>query len=116
MPPLGTYKGRDVIQTGVAIRNAGDGLSQALGIEPRDFAFGETVYVVLECVMDGDDYVPIKDTETLKLVTVLKAGRATIIDAAAVKKALDDQEDRITKAREKAAGVERLPLDPADEE
>lgn len=106
---LGTYKGRDVIQSAVKVTNAGDGLSKSLGIEPRDFAPGEPVLVLLECVYDGEAHRPIKDTDCFRLETILKAGTATIIDTPAARKAIEQTKNKVQLAAEKAAGVQRIP-------
>lgn len=114
---FGTYKGRDVIQTSVSIRNAGDGLSKALGIEPREFSPGETVMVLLECEWNGETHQPIKDTDAFQLVTILRASTATLVDTAQARKALDQQARKNQRAAEEAAGVQRIPgVDPDEDE
>lgn len=40
MSDLGNFSGRSVIKTAVAITNAGDGLSQAMKIEPELLELG----------------------------------------------------------------------------
>lgn len=106
---LTPYQGRDVLNTSIAIRNAGDGLSEAMGIDPVELAIGTKVTVVLECEVKAHDYQRIKDTDALTLTQVLKAGTATLIDADVVREALAEQEDRILRAREAAKGIVRLP-------
>lgn len=104
------YKGRDVLRTTIAIRNAGDGLSEAMAIDPEELPIGSTVYVVLECEVDKHTHAPIKEApDCLTLKQVLKAGTATLVDASLVSQMLDEQADKITRAKEAAAGVSRLP-------
>jgi hypothetical protein len=103
---LGTFDGRDVITTSVAVVN-GDGLSQALGIDPQVMHIGDTGVIVLEFVVSKIGFIEVKDTDVLNRVHTLKAGTATIIDRGVVADALDAQALKIERAR----GVERLPLD-----
>lgn len=93
---------------GIAVTGAGDGLSKSLEIDERDFPPGVPVHVVLECLPNGIKTTPVKDTDGgYTLVYVLKAGRATFVDADLVEGVLDEQDIRL----EKAAGIQRLPLD-----
>ncbi len=109
---LGTFDNRDVLSTSVAVVNAGDGLSQALGIDPIVMHIGDTGVLVLEFVVSKIGFREIKDTDVLERVHTLRAGTATIIDREVVAEALDAQALKI----ERAKGVERLPLDGDDEE
>jgi hypothetical protein len=112
---LPDYGGRQVVRTSISIRNAGDGLSEGLGIDPQVLPLGETVYVVLECVVHAHDHDRImdkgNDTGLLVLDQVLKAGTGTLIDADVVKTAIAEQAEKIVLAKEAAAGTQRLPFD-----
>jgi hypothetical protein len=108
---LTAYKGRDVLRTSIAIRKAGDGLSEAMGLDPVELVIGDHVFVVLDCVVAHHDYGPIKDTDCLELKQVLNAEGATLVDEELVRKHLDDQQDRVRLARERAQGVQRLGFD-----
>lgn len=101
---LHKFEGREVIGTKVKITGAGDGLSQALAIDPEELSLGETVYVVLECVVDKVIHERVKDTEALTRVQSLKAGTATLVDKSLVDEKLEAQRVKIERAR----GVERL--------
>lgn len=105
---LQPYRGRDVLRTTIAVRNAGDGLSEAMGIDPQELAIGSKVVLVLECEVKGHDYEPIPNTQALMLKQVLRAGTATIIDADVVQDALVAQREKIDKARAEASGQPRL--------
>lgn len=114
IPParLQPFDGRDVLRTSIAITRAGDGLSEALRIDPREFHHGEVVHVVLECVVTKVDFRPIdpKDPDgPLVRSHTLSAGTATVVDADLVSDHLAKQRDRIQKAREEAAGIQRIP-------
>lgn len=95
---LPDYRGNPVHSAAIQIRNTGDGLSQALGIDPEIFELGSIVHVVLECVVEKHRYDPIKDTDGYQIVNMLKADRATFIDAEVVGKYLDETEERIAEA------------------
>ncbi len=108
------FEGADVLRTEVSVTNAGDGLSQALHVDPTLLALGDTVHVVLECIVQQVKFVPAVDKlhpeEGLARIHVLRAGRATLVDAETVAEALDAMADRIRRAQEQAQGIERLPL------
>lgn len=104
MSKLHRFEGRDVIGTKIKITGAGDGLSQALAIEPQELSLGETVYVVTECVVDKVTHERVKDTDTLTRVQSLKAGTATLVDKALVAELLEEQRVKIDEAK----GLQRL--------
>lgn len=105
---LEPYKGRDVLRTSIKITNAGDGLSNAMAIAPQELDLGSTVYVILKCEVASHEYDPIKDTDALELAQVLKAGDSTLADKDLVAHLIQEQADRITAAKEKAAGLLRI--------
>lgn len=115
---LGTYEGFDVSGATVSIRNAGDGLSQALEVEAVKLDLHSTVHVVLECEVTKHTYEEIKDDpDALILVNVLKAGRATLIDRDTVASALDEQTRKIEEAKAEAERDKRqMSLDDVDED
>jgi len=104
---LKPFENRDVVQATIKVTNAGDGLSEALAIEPVEYDVGETITVVLETVCTGVAYVPVRDTDVLKRVHTLRAGLGTIIDAKVVAKVLDDHR----KALDEARGRGQLPFE-----
>ena len=113
LPP---YCGQTVARTTISIRNAGDGLSEGLGIEPQLLGIGDRVYVVLECVVDAHDHKRLKGApDLLVLDQVLKAGTGTLIDADVVVEAIEQQALRIDAAKEAAAKAEgKYPLPYTD--
>lgn len=108
---LSKFEGRDVLQSAIAITNAGDGLSQAMAIAPSELHLDDTIYVVLECTVTKVQYQELKDTGTLKRQQVLKAGVATIVDGQLVAGVLEEQRIAI----EKAKGIERLEFDDGED-
>jgi len=107
---LGEFEGRTILSTTIQITNAGDGLSAAMKVDPIILHHGEKRYVVLEVDVDKIRFDPIKDTQGVARVHVLKASTATFIDAAAVEEAIEAQREKIDRANEKAQGITRLPL------
>lgn len=107
---LGTFDGRDVITSSVAIRNAGDGLSAAMSIEHTELHHGQIVHVVLECEVKDVQFPVIKDTDSLNRKHVLRAGMATIVDKALVEDVMKAQRKKLDEAK----GVQSLPLDGTD--
>lgn len=113
---LTQFDNRDVIGATIKVSNAGDGLSAAMKIAPREFHHGERVYVVMETTVDQVTHVESKD-DPARLVRShrLKAGMATIVDFKLVSRVLDEQQ----KAIDKAKGIEAIPFgkdvsNPAD--
>lgn len=115
---LTPFDGKPVLRTTISVTNAGDGLSEAMAIDPRELHHGEVVHVVLECEVAKVRFDPIKDApDHLTRVHQLRAGTATIVDAAMVQDVLDRQRLAIEKAKEAAAGIARLPgTEPWDAE
>lgn len=110
---LTEFEGRDVIGMAIIVRNTGDGLSEAVAVDPMELHVGDEVTVAMKCIVEKIRFDPIKDTDSLRRVQILKAGEATFIESGTVAEALEDQMRRI----EAAKGVQRLPLgDDEDDE
>lgn len=103
---LSPFDGKPVVRSTIAVTNAGDGLSDALGIDPQEFHHGETVYVVLECEVVKVTHTPI-DRDTPGILGrghTLKAGTGTIVDADLVEAQVRRQAERIDTAKRHAKG------------
>lgn len=113
-PPatLSPFDGRTVLNTTVAVRNAGDGLSAAMQVAPVELHHGERCWIVLECEVDKVRFDPIKDTDCLQRVHMLKAGTAVMVDESLVREHLDEMERKI----EEGAGIHKLPFDDDEED
>lgn len=125
MPPknvdLGDIDGIPVAGTTIAIRNAGDGLSKAMKVDPQLIHHRETVFVVIECECVDVQFPEIKDANEVMRKHILKAGVATLVDRRAVIAALDAQRERIKAAKDAETGAMALdlttdPLDPDNAE
>lgn len=96
---LSKFERREVLSSTVAVTGAGDGLSQAMKVDPIELHHQETVYVVLECEVSKVRFDPVKDADgALQRVHVLKAGRATLVDKELVEAALNEQSRKIDEA------------------
>lgn len=102
------FDGREVLGESVAITGAGDGLSEALAIEPVGLHIGDTVYVVTECIASEISFKPVKDTNGLRRQMKLKAGTATIVDKELVAELIETQAEKNRVARDLKSGKMRL--------
>lgn len=108
---LPDYGGKKVVGTTISIRNAGDGLSEGVAVDPVVYPIGSTQFVVLETVVQAHDHKSSKDSsEILLLDQVLKAGVGIVVDADLVQSMIDEQRDRIAKAKDAAAGRLTIPF------
>lgn len=99
MPTLTPFENQEVVGTTIKVTNAGDGLSQALKVEPVEYERGETVHVVLECKVDKVTFVGSKDNaDSLIREHTLKAGVATVVDGSKVKSVLAAQKKKLAEA------------------
>ena len=76
---LSSFEGRDVLQSSIKVTNAGDGLSDAMLVDPAEYHLGDSVYVVLECVVARVDYQALTGVDALRRVHTLRAGTATVV-------------------------------------
>lgn len=106
MGKLGTYKGKEILGIAVEIRNAAGGLNEAMKIDGEPWDFDEERVVAMRVKVVKHRHDKVKDTDGLRLVMVLDAEDATVIDEELVSEALDAQARRI----EEAAGIKRLEL------
>lgn len=107
---LEPYHGLDVVKTTISVRNAGDGLSEGMSIDPEYLPLGSTRFVVLECVVDGHTLKRSKDSPNLLILEqVLKAGNAVIVDGESVREMLETQAEKIRAAREAADPQSQIP-------
>ena len=109
MTELGNFEGRDVIGTSMKVTRAGDGLSAAMALEPAIYHQGDEVTVVLRGRIGRVQFDEVKETDCLNRVHVLVASDITVVEEASINKILDAEKARLTKLREEAQGVSRLP-------
>lgn len=98
---LGMYNGRDVIKMAMSLTNAGDGLSQAMSLEPAELHMGDRVLVLVEAVVTKEQHVaaiPGDLAGPYKFVGVLKAEAAKITTLSSAQKEMDKHKGRLDKA------------------
>lgn len=106
---LTPFDGKDVLGTKVEVKKAGDGLSKGMAVDPRELHHGEKGVLIMEYEVDKIRFDQIEGTECLDRVHVLNAATTVLADAdtiAHVRGLLDEQADRILRAKEK--GQRRL--------
>lgn len=109
---LQSFDGIAVLGVGVALTNAGDGLSAALKVDPQEFHHGETIHLVIEAEVTKVRFDPVDKDDPqagLRRVHIMRAGTAAIVDEALVADALRVQKLRLEAAADAEAGVQRIP-------
>lgn len=109
---LTDFDGLPVRQTSLALRGAGDGLSEAMKTDPREFHHGETFFILYEAVVEKVRYDQIdkEDPELgLSRVHMAKAMTATLVDEAFAGESIRAQKILNEKAKDEEAGAKRLP-------
>lgn len=107
MEHLTPFEGRDVVQTTIRVTNAGDGLSEALAVDPVEMHHGERRYLLIEAEVTRVHYDEVKDTDVLRRVHTLRAGAATLVSADFALEAIAEQKRKNLEAK----GVHQLPYD-----
>jgi hypothetical protein len=108
---LQDFEGKAVRSSGVEMPGASGGLNKALFVDELELHHGDTGVIAVEYEVVKLRFDPIKDTDDLQRVHVLRVTGATQIDSDLVAEALEQQATRV----EEANGVHRLPYtDPDD--
>lgn len=107
---LEPFEGLPVIQSKIEIPSAAGGLRDAMKIEPRAWRKGDTTFVLMECTVGKVRFDPVTDDETgpQARVHVLHAIAGTVLAPEVAKTWIDEQKDRILKAREEALGIQQV--------
>jgi hypothetical protein len=108
---LKKFEGRAVVGAAVKITRAGDGLSEAMRLEPEALAYGQEVWFVVKGVVDQIAYKTIPKTDALQRIHVVKAEEIAKVDGEEVEKYILAEKDRLARLLEEENGVSRLPLD-----
>lgn len=111
MPDFGTYDGRPVRKSSLTIRGTGDGLSDALSIEPQTFSPLDTAYVVLEVEMSDVDHKYMKDADAWNRVQVCKAVRGAFIEQSIAQPILDNIAVAFAELKDEESGAQTLGLE-----
>jgi hypothetical protein len=102
------FEGDRIARSTVKITKAGDGLSDALKIEPVVFHRGDTVYFVLKGKVRYAAFPPEKkDSADVVRQHIIDTEDIAIVDEAAVAKLLADNHDRVQRGLDSIAGQMR---------
>jgi hypothetical protein len=105
------FGGQEVASVAVKVTNAGDGLTEALRVDPVDLAFGQRVYQVIEGFVVKAEVIPQNHLDPQGPVVVkyvIKAGTSTLVDEATVIAAIDLTRNRVLAAQEAASDAKQL--------
>jgi hypothetical protein len=107
-PALSNSVAGEVINASVVLKDAGDGLSKALTVEPFDIESGDEGYIAIRWTAGAVHFVPVKDAPGCFTRKVdLHAQEGTFLEDEAVEQAIE----RTKIAIEEHEGVHRLPLE-----
>lgn len=110
---LRDFEGLPVERTTIALTNAGDGLSQAMKIDPSEYHVGDKAYLIIEGECTKVAFLPLTASEPdgaqVRLHT-FRAGTATVADGELIRDLIAAQAEKNLRAKEAEQGVQRLPL------
>lgn len=119
---LPKFEGKQVVTSRIAIVGTGDGLSDALDIEPIALKHGATGYAVISWKVRDVDHTPIKKGEDAVLARkhVLATEHVMLVsedeDLVTVKVMIASNIDRIQRAKDSMEGQGRLDDEVPDED
>ena len=108
---LPSFEGLPVVRSAVRITRAGDGLSEALKLDPRALHRGEEVFFVLKGTVDQVNFRPVSQEEDGLLIRVhtVRASEIALVDPGQVEHFLASERLRIKRLQDEAASREPLP-------
>ena len=109
---LGTHEGRPILGQKIKMRKTGDGLSQAVKVDPIKVTAGDVVYVLYKAVVTDVTHPPEKRHDPafggVYEVPDLDAQTATFVDEELVGAMIAAQEDRNTRFEAEQRGQAEL--------
>jgi hypothetical protein len=114
-PALPQFEGEDVAKAAVRITNAGDGLSEALKVQPKALNMHDEVFYVLRGEVSQVNHKTDKDDLLTRLHTV-KASEITEIDADTAQKMLQAAAEDLERRKNEIDGQLRLDEEAAAEQ
>lgn len=115
-PPLPTFENHPVQQAQVRITNAGDGLSEALKIEPKALDLGAETFYVLSGVVTQINHRQKDDESPTIRVHTIRAEQITEVDPELAGKLLQTAAEELERRRAEIEGQMRLGEEQAAEE
>ncbi|WP_375483263.1 hypothetical protein [uncultured Jatrophihabitans sp.] len=113
-PVLPQFEQQDVHGATVRITNAGDGLSEALKVEPKALHLGDEVFYVLAGDVSQINHVD-KDGILTRVHTV-KASQITAVDGELAGKLLAEAAEELQRKKDEVEGQQRLALEQEAED
>lgn len=110
---LRDFEGLQVARTSIALTNAGDGLSEAMKVEPAEYHVGDKAFLVIEAECTKVTFLPCDRNEPghdQNRLHTFRAGTATIADGELIADLVAAQAEKNMRAREEEAGIQRLPV------
>lgn len=104
---LPMFERQEVDRSTVRITKAGDGLSEALKVEPKALLLGGEVFYVLRCRVRRVAHDMDQDENVVRVHT-LDVEQITEVERGAVERMLDDAAERLQRARDEASGQQNL--------
>lgn len=112
---LPQFEGMPVVASAVRITRAGDGLSEALKLEPQELHHGQEVWFVLHGTISRVSHDPVPKADgILQRVHTVRADEVAMVGQEDVKDLLDRERERVLALKEQAAGITRLPMGGED--
>jgi hypothetical protein len=109
---LPNFEGRAVVRSAVKITRAGDGLSEALKLEPTALHHGDEVFFVLRGEVSQVNHRPTsREEDSLVRVHTVEAQEIAMVGQGQVDELLAAERDRVKRLKDEEAGREPLPLD-----
>lgn len=103
---LGKHEGKTVAGVGLIIRGTGDGLSQAMELDPVILKHGDRVGIYIEGDVVDLHFPGVKGTNSVRRVAVVNADAGYIVeDRSEMAEILREQADRAQRKAEAEAGV-----------
>jgi hypothetical protein len=106
-PSLPEFEGHDVAMAAVRITNAGDGLSEALSVQPKALDIGEEVFYVLRGTCSQVNHKSDKNDLLTRLHTI-KASEITEIPSDAAQQMLAAAAEELQRVKDEIEGQMRL--------
>lgn len=110
---LPEFEGHEIVHAAMKITKTGDGLSEALQLEPVALHIGDEFCAVLRGVIVDVQHPRFKSTDADESRVIRKhvgeTREITLVDEADVQGALNQAAERLATLRDEAAGREPLP-------
>lgn len=108
---LPSFEGMPVVRSAVRITRAGDGLSEALKLDPRALHRGEEVFFVLKGEVDQVNFRPVSREEdtVLSRVHTVRASEIVLVTREEVEHLLVSERSRLKRLQDAAEARAPLP-------